>query len=453
MGSTAKRTTVSTGESWGMGFLLVFFPQDHHHHHHHHQQQQHTLLKRSNSSQILAKAQSIISVCALVIFFTLILFTLSTFEPNNASHHYRRHLSQSHPNLSKKALISPALQRLGTLYSRGTKSMNDLVLCHVPESATLTELKSFLRAFHMSGLLSKSDLLFIFPSITTPEFSDDVIREENQLFLKVIHRYKSELGNRSHVSDFPASFNVSQFVKSGKESNGEPVWGRRIKSGGNSNYSDVETELTRLSYGSVVGFGVGELDPENSLSGFLDHVPMSLRRWASYPMLLGRLRRNFKHVMLVDIKDVVLLGDPLARVRNASPESVFLSTKHNRKPAVNPAVIVGGSRGVRRLSAAMLTEIVRATTPHNKRKTLVTESTLLSRLAGNELVQKSFHVVVSTESIPEASSLGGVGIASFNKVVRRGNSNIDSELTKHICSFRIEASVYTECRKVQVQPF
>ncbi|KAI3806556.1 hypothetical protein L1987_22464 [Smallanthus sonchifolius] len=449
MGSTAKlskRTTVGAGEGWGMDFLLVFFPQDHHHHHHH--QQPHTLLKRSNSSQILAKAQSTISVCALVILFTLLLFTLSTFEPNNASHHYRRHLSQSHSNLSKKTLISPALQRLGTLYSRGTKSMNDIVLCHVPESTTLTELKSFLRAFHMSGLLSKSDLLFIFPSITTPEFSDDVIREENRLFLKLIRRYKSELGNGSHVSDFPASFDVSQFVKSGKELNrGEPVWGRRIKSGGNSNYSDVGTELTRLSYGSVVGFGVGELDPENSLSGFLDHVPMSLRRWASYPMLLGRLRRNFKHVMLVDIKELVLLGDPLARVRNASPESVFLSTtKHNRKPTVNPAVIVGGARGVRRLSAAMLTEIVRTTT--HKRKTPATESNLLSRLAANELVQKSIRVVVSTVSIPEASSLGGVGIAS-NKVVRRGNSNIDSELTKHICSFRIEASVYTECRKVQ----
>lgn len=343
--------------------------------------------------------------------------------------------------------------------------MNDLVLCHVTDSVTFTELKTFLRAFYRSGLLTKSDLLFIFPSVTTPESSDNIIREESRLFLKLIRRYKAELSNGSNLSDIPASFDVTQFVKSGKKDSekGEPIWGRKNKSNSNSNSSNGGgAELTRMSYGSVVGFGVGELDPENSLSGFIDHVPMSLRRWASYPMILGRLRRNFKHVILVDIKEVLLLGDPLARVRNRIPESVFLSsthtpTKHNHKisekthhQSINPAIIMGGARGVRRFAAAMLTEIVRATTQqlHNKKKTPVTESAVLSRLATNEFLQKSIRLVASAESIPEASSLSGVSIAN-NTVVRRGNSNIDIDVANHICSYTIEASVYSECGKVQ----
>src|SRR5581483_4724196 len=40
--------------------------------------------------------------------------------------------------------------------------------------------------------------------------------------------------------------------------------------------------------------------------------------YTCYPMILGRVRRNFKHVMLVDVNKVLLLGDPLGRVKNAS---------------------------------------------------------------------------------------------------------------------------------------
>ncbi|XP_076884455.1 uncharacterized protein LOC143533623 [Bidens hawaiensis] len=461
----SKRTTTATttvtgsntnsnSESWGMGFLLVFFPQ------------QHggataafkPVFKRSNSVNLLSKAQSTISVCAVVIFFTLLLFTLSNFEPNNniiiptTSGHYRRHLSQSRSQTIR--LTSPALQKLGTLYSRGTKSMNDIVICHVPESTTPPDLKSFLRAFHRSGLPAKSDLLFLFPAITTPEAFDNIIHEENRLFLKLIHNYKSELAHNINVNvsdyHFPASFDITQFVKSGKSSS-EPIWGRKIKSNVNMNNSN-SSELTRLSYGSVVGFGVGELDPENALSGFVDHVLISQRRWAAYPMLLGRLRRNYKHVTLVDVKDVLIMGDPLAGLRNCKPESVFLSSKHSRKPTdkilINPSLITGGARGVRRLSAAMLTEIVRSTTTTHKKKIPATESALLSRLVANELVQKSVNFVVSGELIPEASSLGGVAVANIKGVVRRGNSNVDIELTKRVCSFAKEASVYnTDCRK------
>lgn len=64
--------------------------------------------------------------------------------------------------------------------------------------------------------------------------------------------------NGSNLSDFSASFDVTQFVKSKKDSEkGEPIWGRKIKSISISNSSNGGgTELTRVSYGSVVGFVV-----------------------------------------------------------------------------------------------------------------------------------------------------------------------------------------------------
>lgn len=341
--------------------------------------------------------------------------------------------------------------------------MDNLLLCHVTESVTTKQLKLFLRAFHRSGLPSNSDLLFIFDSVSTPESFDNVILEENDVFLKIVARYQAELCNGSKVLDFPASFNLTQFVKSGKKvvEKGEPIWGRKIK-GNNSSLlhcGDDETESTRISYGSVVGFGVGEVDPENSLSGFVDHIPMSLRRWASYPMILGRVRRNFKHVMLVDIKKVLLLGDPLGRVKNKSPESVFLSstppraTKHGRKNSenthqktINPAVIMGGVRGIRRLSAAMLTEIVRDQ-QHNKRKNSVMESGLLSRVATNEFTLKSIRVSMSAESIPAASSVNEsmIGNQTMVWVEHSDYKDIESVIMKHICSFPIDSAVYRDC--------
>ncbi|XP_071737563.1 uncharacterized protein [Rutidosis leptorrhynchoides] len=448
-----KKTTYSTSnESWGMGFFLVLFPQDHHNFKTHtiNTFKQHT----HNSSHIISKAQYTLSVCALLIFTTLLLFTLASFEPNHkfinksSDYNYRRHLYESHRNLHLQK-HTPALQRLGTLYSRGTTPMNDVVICHVTESVTLLHLKTFLRAFHRSGLFSKSDVVFIFPSFTTPESFDNVIRDETNLFIEL---------TRS-ISDFNMSFDVTQFSKSGKLEKSEPIWGRKskISSNSNSNSSSVgETELTRPCYGSVVGFGVGELDPENSLSGFFEYVPMSIRRWASYPMILGRLRRNFKHVILIDVNEVLLLGDPLFILKKQNPETVFLSsmTKHNRKVPVkqiiNSSVIIGGARGVRRLSAAMLMEIVRVAIHDNKKKmtrlTHVTESVLLSRIESNEFVQKSIRLVDSGELIHEAS-LSGVWLV--NQTIVRRNSKLDIEFMKYICSFTIEASVYSDCQKVQ----
>lgn len=327
--------------------------------------------------------------------------------------------------------------------------MNNLIICHVMDSVSITEFGLFLRLVHRASITSRSDLLFIFPTGKSNTY-DYVIRQESDSFLALITRF-IEL-NESHESK--ASFDVTQFVKSSEKmkESAETIWGRRIRSGNFS--SENETELTQLSYGSVIGFEVDELDPENSLAGFMDHVPLSLRRWACYTLLLGRLRRKFKHVMLVDVKDVLLLGDPLGRVKNQSPESVYLSTitgvtaKHGRKShqkdVITPSIIYGGARGIRRLANSMVTEIVRVAMQH-KRKSSVTDSVVLNQLVGNDLLTSNIKVVVSTESIPEASLLSSA-VLSSHSVIRRGNSNVEDlrvALMKHICLFKLDSSVYS----------
>lgn len=250
---------------------------------------------------------------------------------------------------------------------------------------------------------------------------------------------------------------------------GEPLWGNKR---GRSNFSNVVEEREGnelnlnggdelLSYGSVVSFDATELDSENSLAGFLDRVPLSLRRWACYPMLLGRVRRNFKHVMLVDVKSVLVLEDPFGRVRNRSPESVFLFGKKNSEKTrstqgrVNSAVVIGGARGVRRLCNTVLVEIVRAAMQH-KKKNSVSDSVVLSQLVGNEFMWKSKNVnlIASTESIPEASSLVGrnsvTGATSLLNyaIIQRGTSSNNHDLSfikKEICSSVVDSSVYRDC--------
>ncbi|KAF3961973.1 hypothetical protein CMV_013461 [Castanea mollissima] len=152
---------------------------------------------------------------------------------------------------------------------------------------------------------------------------------------------------------------------------------------------------------------------------------------------------NFKHVMLVDVKNSVLLRDPLGRVMNRSPVSIHLSTKpkssskHNKKNLektqshflVNLAVIMGGAQGVQRLSNSMLTEIVRAAMQH-KKKNSVTESAILSQLIASEFLLKNINLVTNTESIPETSSLipslnsaSATSLSDYS-IIQRGNGKV-----------------------------
>ncbi|KAE8098773.1 hypothetical protein FH972_016810 [Carpinus fangiana] len=448
----------------------------------------------TTSKAIISRAQSTISICALFLFITLLLFTLSTFEPTANRIHPtppRRFLSQKPPpndihtpkantkrnsswffkkfteksyKTTNSAVSPTALQGMGTLYRRGTKAMNDLVVSHVVEDVTDDELRLFSRTLHRSGLTARADIVFVFASSSFSSRFGSIIQEENDSFFKLVRHYKeSNSTNPKRVT----GFDLTHFVKKEKKEIEEPIWGKRFRSNySNSDGFEKEAESTQLSVGSVVGFEASELDPENSLSGFLDHVPMNMRRWACYPMLLGRVRRNFKHVMLVDVKNSVVLGDPLGRVRNRSPVSVYLSPKpesssgkHGRKNSdktqshsqVNSAVIMGGARGVRRLSSAMLTEIVRASMQH-KKKSSVSESAILSQLVASEFMLKNIDVIRSGESIPDTSSLAGLNSGSSTSlsgyaVIQRNNGIYDfnSVLMKVLCSSEADSSVYRDC--------
>lgn len=346
--------------------------------------------------------------------------------------------------------------------------MNDLVVAHVVEDVSDDDFRLFSRALHRSGLTARADIVFVFASSSFSSRFGSIIQEENESFLRLVHHYKGS--NSSTSPKRVTGFDVTHLLKGGKKEKKEieePIWGKRFRSNySNSDGVEREAEPTQLSVGSVVGFEASELDPENSLSGFLDHVPMNMRRWACYPMLLGRVRRNFKHVMLVDVKNSVVLGDPLGRIRNRSPVSVYLSPKsessssrHGRKNSdktqsqspVNTAVIMGGARGVRRLSNAMLTEIVRASMQH-KRKISASESGILSQLVASEFMLKNIDLIRSTESIPDSSSLAGLNSGSPTSlseyaVIQRTNGIYDfsSVIMKVLCSSEADSSVYRNC--------
>ncbi|XP_061340362.1 uncharacterized protein LOC133286878 [Gastrolobium bilobum] len=425
-----------------MGLLLVLFPQD--------KSTTTTIADKtklnfpSTSKSLFSKAQSTISICAILLFFTLILFTLSTI-PNTPSSsplplppRFLLHKTQTHkPHF--------ALQRMGTLHRRGTRAMTNLLVCHVSDETPLDDFRFFVRLLHRSTLTASTDVVFLFASPSSVSTFAPILRQENNAFFSFL---------RQHSRFNSTRFNLTRFFF--KEPRmGEPeqtLWGnKKIR----SNFDDVDL----LSYGSVLSFDATELDPENSLAGFLDRVPLSLRRWACYPMLLGRVRRNFKHVMLVDVKSVLILNDPLGRVRNRSPESVLLFTKaekHGKKTqrTVLSTVVMGGARGVRRLSNAVLVEIVRAAIQHKKKKNSVSESAILSQLVGDEFMLKNrnINLIPSSESIPEASSLGGHHSGASTSlsdyaIIQRGASNHDlnSVFKKQICSCMIDSSVYKDC--------
>ncbi|KAJ0246754.1 Uncharacterized protein HA466_0172490 [Hirschfeldia incana] len=449
--SLAKETKNNSGRG-GMGLLLVFFPD---HNDVSPSSSSPTTLFRTRSSRLLlSKAQSTISICILLLLLTLFLFTLSTFEPSSAVSHRRFLLTRDVAARARGGVIISnsnhrfALQGMGTLFLRGTKSMHDLIVAHIPSDTAEEDLRLFVRLLHRSGVTSKSDVVLLFDS----KRFNGLIREENHSFLKLLDSYR----NNSNQTDSVWGFNPSRFIKNqSKNDTSEPIWGKKKTHRGTT--TNNETELMMMTHGSVVGFDVAELDPENSLSGFMDHVPIALRRWACYPMLLGRVRRSFKHVMLVDAKTSLFLGDPLTRVRNRSPESViFFSNKHKRTSeiVINPAVMIGGAKGIRRFSSAMHTEIVRATMQQRKKRSFVSESSVLSQLVGSVhmTTTKGFEVVGPSESIAEASSLAELrtrnSAASSVKdhdIIQRGNI-MAAVIMKRICSSsQLDSSVYSYC--------
>ncbi|CAN8254393.1 unnamed protein product [Cochlearia groenlandica] len=397
-----------------MAFLFVFFPENSNDSSSSSSSPAKTSLFRFRSSRLLllSKAKSTISICLLLFLITLFIFTLSSFEPNPSdfpAFSHRRYLLNRHVDDivttgSRGNNNRFALQGMGTLFLRGNKAMHNLIVAHVVSDTTEEDLRLFLRLIHRSGVISKSDVVLLFdsPSSSSSRFVE-LIEEENKSFFKLAAAHRNSPSSNKIESIF--GFNISQFMKKKKkeeeETTSEPIWGKKTKK------NESTTELT---HGSVVSFDVNELDPENSLSGFIEEAPISLRRWACYPLLLGRIRRSFKHVLLVDAKTSLIVGDPFTRIRNRSSESVlfFPSGDRKRVAEINPAVLIGGAKGIRGLASTMHTEIVSTTMKQlqdKRKKNSVVESVVLSQLVGSVYKDKGFKVVVAGEFVVEASSL------------------------------------------------
>ncbi|XP_074276820.1 uncharacterized protein LOC141600480 [Silene latifolia] len=479
-------------EGWGMGLLFIFFHNNNNNNDYNNtntttrKRNSFSISSSSSSNLLLSKTQSTLSICALLLFTTLLLFTLiSTFElqPPTSSSSFSTNIHNNNNNNNKTSINSPrrflrhkpnyniinnkndnrqpaALQGIGQLYLRGTKAMSDLIVAHVSEEASPHHIRTFIRLLFHSGLLSRLDLVFVFPSISMQTDLTPLLNSESHSLITIV-RLAGQLGRADLAPG------LTRYLRPVGEAGKETLWGRRR---GNSTTPD---ELTRPSYGSIVGFEASELDPEDALSGFLDHVPMRLRRWACYPMLLGRVRRNYKHVMLLDANNALVVSDPFTRVRNRSSESVFIwsnpVTRHGKRnpnqeqrSQVNPGVLIGGARGLRRFTNAALTEIVRVSIEHKgKNRNSVTESGVVNQLLHSGHLLKSINLITSAESIPDSGSLvhlnsaaesglSLMGLSEYLSVVQRVNSggefNVDQVLMTEICaSHKLFTSVYRDC--------
>eukprot|EP00262_Sarcandra_glabra_P010893 TRINITY_DN264_c0_g1_i1.p1 TRINITY_DN264_c0_g1~~TRINITY_DN264_c0_g1_i1.p1 ORF type:complete len:480 (+),score=49.83 TRINITY_DN264_c0_g1_i1:163-1602(+) len=479
MGLSSKAR--SSGESWGLGLLLVLFLDDDEEDTQNRKKKKNLSINNSSNSQsfsLINKAQFTISLCGLIVVFTILLFTLCTSDPPPTTSLSplrgagipRRWLKENSTKSKKSSNTNyfsrSALQGMGTLFRRGTRAMSELVVAHLTEDTSSDDLRWFLRTLHLSGLTTTADLVLIFPSSLLAQSSSiKIITQENHSFKLLLFARADKNGS------FSSSFKKRPTPTSSTK---ETIWGRGI--GHRSKYEDEEDGYG-FSWGSIVGFEAAELDPEDSLSGFLHPVPMQLRRWACYQMLLGRLRRSFNHILLIGINDAMILGDALSRVRNRTSEAIHLwgvdndargqgsSTSTSTSDSDsdtrngNAAIIMGGIRGVRRLSNAMLTETVRVAMRRKKKPPYLDESMLLTHLLGNNSVLNN-KVTMTTESIPGSNSIvyptsstDSISISLFSSnymaLIRgrgaNGNLNLTSFLRRQTCSSRIDSSVYMDC--------
>lgn len=392
-----------------------------------------------------------------------------------------------------------ALHGMGTLFRRGTRGMNELVVAHIEEGSNEDQVRWFLRTLHRSGMTARADVVIVFPWSPIPPQISRAIEEENRTFMKLFNSLVREASaqqtmpktsvNISHVGkseqllsssrivvnkgggEFNVAravstckisrFNSGAFKKAAQDRNygvgdgkaNEPLWGSH-----NGNQS-TESEVMYFEpvWGSIVGFDVSELNPDDALIGFLDQPPIQLRRWACYQMLLGKVRHKFKHVLLTEVKGVLVLGDAMAVVRKKNGlyltvqdrtwsdlmlengtwsdpipengkdiglnskgsngvrmqgifESVYgnqlwtsLDKREKEMKLVNSGVILGGIQPVRRLANAMMTEIVRVALQRKSRNPFP-DSVLLTYLIQKSYVlgkkvMENVHTVENSDSI------------------------------------------------------
>ncbi|CAK9228054.1 unnamed protein product [Sphagnum troendelagicum] len=271
------------------------------------------------------------------------------------------------PQASAAELHGPALQGMGQLFRRGRWAMSELLIAHLSESTSVEDLRLFLRSLHRSGVPARADVVLLFPWRPLPLGMAAMIDQEDESFRKLLLRSSLQRGD-SAISRAPNStsssssssssssiisvFNAAAYWRSAetffsagnKVRVAEPVWGSsNINTAHSRSSSSSSSAAARKvhkdnwgGWGSVVGFDVQELDPGDTLRGFLD-PPAELRRWVCYQILLGTLRHKYRNVLLTEAQGVFVLGDPLAPARRKSG-SLFLFAHESRKwsdPASN----------------------------------------------------------------------------------------------------------------------
>ncbi|KAH7296997.1 hypothetical protein KP509_26G048200 [Ceratopteris richardii] len=202
--------------------------------------------------------------------------------------------------------------------------MSELVIAHISEATQPEELRVFLRTTYRSGVFARADVVFLFSPNALSTSMVNVIYEEHYSFRKILfmaseNLYDHNSDNSSGAATFMfpsagsmiSSFNLAAYRRNDSEnvSSSQPFWG----SYSTDYFQFSKTQLAEaFRWGSVVGFDTSDLNAEDALQGFFDHPPVMLRRWPCYQMLLGMVRRRFKHVLLVDVGSVVFLGDPFS---------------------------------------------------------------------------------------------------------------------------------------------
>ncbi|BBN02651.1 hypothetical protein MPTK1_2g16980 [Marchantia polymorpha subsp. ruderalis] len=213
--------------------------------------------------------------------------------------------------------LEPAMQGMGTLFRKGSQDMSELIVAHASENMSSTDFRLFLRTLHRSGATAKADVILLYDCLSARMMG--IMQEEEMSFQRLLAESEGLIGLAAGAAAEPANssvgaFNIGAFWKPDDRSPREVV-----------SMIEESDNATLPRWGSMIGFEMQELDPDNALKGFLDMPSMQLRRWLGYQMLLGVVKAKYKHVMLTEIEGVMIIGDALSAVRRK--QHIYLSTE------------------------------------------------------------------------------------------------------------------------------
>lgn len=321
------------------------------------------------------KVQSTISLCVVMLLFTIVLFVLCTLDPSkvpedtwklNGSggskmtmtmipHRPWRVLQETQSTSQASTRNKPvtshyrqvdiktaALEGMGSLLRKGKQVMYELVVAHLSDDTTAEDLRFFLRGLHRSGMPARADVVLLFPWRPLPSEMLDVIYQEEEYFHSILAEYRARTipvnvaGSRgidelSSVQESKLSvFNSAAYLRPPPASDipkgrQDSIWGATATLGNDSNAkgssnhhnnkNDVDARDNGFYHGAILAFDMLELDPDDALSGFIDRPPADLRRWVCYQILLGMVRHRYRHVFLTEVRGVFILKDILAPVK------------------------------------------------------------------------------------------------------------------------------------------